>query len=78
MESLDGVRVVKMENKEAFEEARVADAIARRQKHIIAGADARAMAAPVSEMMMTVMIWRWSSPTPAGASSSTRPTSAPS
>ena len=40
MESLDGVRVVKMENKEAFEEARVADAIARRQKHIIAGGDA--------------------------------------
>src|SRR5579864_1067263 len=56
MESLDGVRVVKMENKEAFEEARVAAAIARRQKHIIAGADARAMAAPVSEMMVMVMI----------------------
>jgi subfamily B ATP-binding cassette protein MsbA len=56
MESLDGVRVVKMENKEAFEEARVADVIARRQKHIIAGADARAMAAPVSELMVTVML----------------------
>jgi subfamily B ATP-binding cassette protein MsbA len=56
MESLDGVRVVKMENKEAFEEQRVADAIARRQKHIIAGADARAMAAPVSELMMTIML----------------------
>ncbi|MGH6972189.1 MAG: ABC transporter ATP-binding protein, partial [Caulobacteraceae bacterium] len=56
LESLDGVRVVKMENKEAFEEARVAEAIDRRQKHIIAGADARAMAAPVSEMMVMVMI----------------------
>jgi ATP-binding cassette, subfamily B, bacterial MsbA len=56
MEGLDGVRVVKMENKEAFEEARVAAAIARRQKHIIAGADARAMAAPVSELMTTVML----------------------
>jgi subfamily B ATP-binding cassette protein MsbA len=56
MESLDGVRVVKMENKEGFEEARVAEAIARRQEHIIAGADARAMAAPVSEMMVMVMI----------------------
>jgi subfamily B ATP-binding cassette protein MsbA len=56
MESLDGVRVVKMENKEAFEEARVANAIARRQKHIIAGGDARALAAPVSEMMVMVMI----------------------
>ncbi|HTX49167.1 MAG TPA: ABC transporter ATP-binding protein [Caulobacteraceae bacterium] len=56
MESLDGVRVVKMENKEGFEERRVADAIARRQKHIIAGADARAMAAPVSELMVTLML----------------------
>ena len=56
MESLDGVRVIKMENKEAFEEARVAAAIARRQKHIIAGGDARAMAAPVSEMMVMVMV----------------------
>jgi subfamily B ATP-binding cassette protein MsbA len=56
MESLDGVRVIKMENKESFEEARVGDAIARRQKHIIAGGDARAMAAPVSEMMVMVMI----------------------
>ena len=56
MESLDGVRVVKMENKEAFEEARVGEAIARRQKHIIAGADARATAAPVSELMVTVML----------------------
>jgi subfamily B ATP-binding cassette protein MsbA len=56
METLDGVRVIKMENKEAFEEARVAAAIARRQKHIIAGGDARAMAAPVSEMMVMVMI----------------------
>ncbi len=56
MESLDGVRVVKMENKEAFEEARVAEVIARRQRHIIAGADARAMAAPVSELMVTIML----------------------
>jgi subfamily B ATP-binding cassette protein MsbA len=56
METLDGVRVIKMENKETFEEARVAAAIARRQKHIIAGGDARAMAAPVSEMMVMVMI----------------------
>src|SRR5580658_5937737 len=56
MESLDGVRVVKMENKEAFEEARVGAVIARRQKHIIAGADARATAAPVSELMVTFML----------------------
>jgi subfamily B ATP-binding cassette protein MsbA len=56
MESLDGVRVVKMENKEAFEEARVGAAIARRQQHLVANADAHAMAAPVSEIMVTLMI----------------------
>jgi subfamily B ATP-binding cassette protein MsbA len=56
MESLAGVRVVKMENKEAFEEARVGEAIARRQRHLIANADAHAMAAPVSEIMVTLMI----------------------
>lgn len=56
MESLAGVRVVKMENKETFEEARVGEAIARRQSHLIANADAHAMAAPVSEIMVTLMI----------------------
>ncbi|MFI4976732.1 MAG: ABC transporter ATP-binding protein [Caulobacterales bacterium] len=55
MESLDGVRVVKMENREAYEENRVAAVIARRQKHIIAGADARATAAPVSELLMMLV-----------------------
>jgi len=35
MESLDGVRVVKMENREDYEEARVADVIRERQRHII-------------------------------------------
>ena len=54
MESLDGVRVVKMENREAYEEARVAKAIARRQSHILSGDNARAAAAPVSE---TLMMW---------------------
>jgi subfamily B ATP-binding cassette protein MsbA len=56
MESLAGVRVVKMENKEGFEEARVGESIARRQRHLIANADAHAMAAPVSEIMVTLMI----------------------
>src|SRR3990167_9193744 len=41
MESLDGVRVVKMENREDYEQARVADVIRERQKHIIKGANAR-------------------------------------
>ncbi|WP_369061249.1 ABC transporter ATP-binding protein [Caulobacter sp. 73W] len=55
MESLDGVRVVKIENREAFEEARVAEVIERRQGHIIKGANARAQAAPTTEALMTVI-----------------------
>jgi subfamily B ATP-binding cassette protein MsbA len=51
MESLDGVKIVKIENREAFEEARVAAVIERRQKHIIKGANARAAAAPVTETL---------------------------
>ena len=53
MESLDGVKIVKIDNREAAEEARVAAVIARRQKHIIKGANARAAAAPVTEALMT-------------------------
>jgi len=51
MESLDGVRVVKMENREADEEARVARVVKERQKHIIKGANARAQSAPVTELL---------------------------
>ena len=56
MESLDGVRVVKMENREAYEEARVAAVIAERQRHIISGDNARALAAPVSETLMMFVV----------------------
>jgi subfamily B ATP-binding cassette protein MsbA len=55
MESLDGIKVVKIDNREAFEEARVAAVIARRQSHIVKGANARAAAAPVTETL-TVFI----------------------
>ncbi len=55
MESLDGVRVVKMENREDYEQARVADVIRERQKHIIKGANARAQAAPVTELLTMVI-----------------------
>ncbi|MDO9335705.1 MAG: ABC transporter transmembrane domain-containing protein [Caulobacter sp.] len=51
MEGLDGVRVVKMENSEAREEARVAAAVAERQRHIIKGANARAQSAPTTELI---------------------------
>jgi len=56
MEGLDGVRVVKMENREAYEERRVAAVIADRQRHIIRGDNARAVAAPVSETMTMVVV----------------------
>ncbi|MEO6341272.1 MAG: ABC transporter ATP-binding protein [Caulobacteraceae bacterium] len=55
MESLDGVKVVKIDNREAFEEGRVAAVIGRRQRHIIKGADARATAAPATETLMTLI-----------------------
>ena len=51
MENLDGVRVIKIENREAAEEARVAQVVARRQRHIIKGADARAFAGPSSDLV---------------------------
>jgi ATP-binding cassette, subfamily B, bacterial MsbA len=55
MESLDGVRVVKIENREAYEEARVAEVVARRQTHLVKGANARARAAPATELLMTLI-----------------------
>jgi subfamily B ATP-binding cassette protein MsbA len=55
MESLDGVRVVKIENREAFEEARVAEVVQRRQRHLVKGANARARAAPATELLMTLI-----------------------
>jgi subfamily B ATP-binding cassette protein MsbA len=56
MESLDGVRVVKIENREAYEEGRVAEVVKRRQKHLTKGANARARAAPATELLMTLIV----------------------
>ncbi|HKR86976.1 MAG TPA: ATP-binding cassette domain-containing protein, partial [Phenylobacterium sp.] len=56
MESLDGVRVVKIENREAFEEARVAEVVRRREKFLVKGANARARAAPATELLMTLIM----------------------
>ncbi|MGI8841308.1 MAG: ABC transporter ATP-binding protein [Caulobacteraceae bacterium] len=56
MEGLDGVRVVKMENREAYEEGRVAAVIAERQRHILSGDNARAAAAPVSETLTMLVV----------------------
>ena len=56
MEGLDGVRVVKMENREGYEEGRVAGVIAERQRHILSGDNARAIAAPASETLMMIVV----------------------
>jgi subfamily B ATP-binding cassette protein MsbA len=56
MESLDGIRIVKIENREDFEEQRVAKVVERRQKHLIKGANARAQAAPVTEALTMVVV----------------------
>jgi subfamily B ATP-binding cassette protein MsbA len=55
MESLDGVRIVKIENREAYEEGRVAAVVRRRQKHLVRGANARAYAAPATELVMSII-----------------------
>jgi subfamily B ATP-binding cassette protein MsbA len=55
MESLDGVKIVKMENREAFEEGRVAEVVSRRETHLIKGANARSAAAPATEAVMTLI-----------------------
>ena len=55
MESLDGVKIVKMENREAFEEGRVAEVVGRREAHLVKGANARSTAAPATEAVMTLL-----------------------
>ena len=53
MESLDGIRVVKIENREAFEEGRVGAVIRRRERHLVKGSNARAWATPLTELLTT-------------------------
>jgi subfamily B ATP-binding cassette protein MsbA len=55
MESLDGVRIVKIEGREAYEESRVADVIERRQGHIIKGANAKASSAPAVDTVTMIV-----------------------
>ena len=56
LEALDGIRIVKMENREDYEEARVAAVVERRQKHLIRGSNARSRAAPVTEMISMIVV----------------------
>jgi subfamily B ATP-binding cassette protein MsbA len=55
MESLDGIKIVKIENREAHEEQRVAEVIRRRLGHLIRGANAKALAAPTTDTLMTFL-----------------------
>jgi len=54
MESLDGIKIVKIETREADEEARVAEVIGRRLGHLIKGANAKALAGPSTDTLMTI------------------------
>ena len=56
MESLDGVKIVKVENREADEEAKVAAVIRRRLGHLVRGANAKALAAPATDTVMAIVV----------------------
>ena len=56
MENLDGVRLIKIENREGAEEARVAEVVARRQRHVIKSADSRAFAGPFSNLVAMIIV----------------------
>jgi subfamily B ATP-binding cassette protein MsbA len=56
LEGLNGVRVIKMENQEAVEEARFSAVVDRRQGHVVKGANARATAAPATETLSALVV----------------------
>ena len=56
MENLDGVRLIKIENREAAEEARVGEVVNRRQRHVIKSADSRAFAGPFSNLVAMIVV----------------------
>jgi subfamily B ATP-binding cassette protein MsbA len=56
MESLDGVKIVKMEGREDFEVGRVQAVVTRRQKFLVKGSTTKGSASPIMEMMMTVLL----------------------
>ncbi|WP_332679152.1 ABC transporter ATP-binding protein [Brevundimonas sp.] len=56
MENLDGVRLIKIENREAAEESRVGEVVSRRQRHVIKSADSRAFAGPFSNLVAMIVV----------------------
>ncbi len=53
MESLDGVKIVKMEGREDFEVGRVQAVVSRRQGFLVKGSTTKGSAGPIMEMVMT-------------------------
>jgi subfamily B ATP-binding cassette protein MsbA len=56
MEGIDGIKTVKVDNREAYEVGRVAAAVARRQVFIIKGANIGAATAPVIEVITSIVL----------------------
>jgi subfamily B ATP-binding cassette protein MsbA len=56
MENLDGVRLIKIENREAAEEARIGEVVSRRQRHVIKSADSRAFASPLANFVAMFVV----------------------
>jgi subfamily B ATP-binding cassette protein MsbA len=56
LESLDGVRLIKLESREDDEERRVGEVIGRRLGHLIRGANAKALAAPATDSLMSAVL----------------------
>jgi len=56
LEGLDGVKIVKIEGREAYERERVGAVVARRQHFLIKGSNAKAVAGPLTEALMTFLI----------------------
>jgi subfamily B ATP-binding cassette protein MsbA len=56
MESLDGVKIVKIENREADEETRVRAVVDRRLQHLIKGANAKAFSTPTTEAVTMTIV----------------------
>lgn len=56
MESMDGVKIVKIEGREAYEQSRVDAVVQRRQRFLVKGSNARSTSGPITEVLMTFVV----------------------
>ena len=56
MESLDGIKIVKLEGREDFEQQRVEEVSRRRQKHLIKSSTTKASLGPTTELIMSFVM----------------------